>query len=198
MPIINLATEDELSEIVASRLVSDLLPGFQIGSLLRRNGSGYLRSRLRNFCEIARREAVLLITDLDSRPCAPQMRADWLNGHEEPELLLFRIAVREIESWLIADAVAFSDFFGIKSRIVPQNPDELADPKRAVLQMARSAAREIRLEVLVTRGSVSSQGIGYNRILGEFAQTSWSPERASRVSESLRCTIARISELRQD
>lgn len=197
MPIINLATEDELSETVACRLVADFLPDFEIGSLLRRNGSGYLRSRLGNFCQMARREAVLLITDLDDQDCAPQMRAAWLNRQEAPTFLVFRIAVREIESWLIADAEAFSDFFGVRRRIVPRDPDALDDPKRSILQMARSASREIRLEVLATRGAISSQGIGYNRVLGEFVRTSWSPARASEASESLRRAIFRITALQE-
>lgn len=195
MPTINIATEDELSEVVASRLVTDLLPSYEIGSLLRRNGSGYLQSRFRNFCQIARREPVFLITDLDDRICAPQMRLDWLNGQNQPELMLFRIAVREIESWLIADSVALSDYLGVSERIIPKSPDNLPEPKQTVLRIARSASRGIRLEVLATRGTISSQGIGYNRVMSEFARTTWCPVRAGDASESLRRTITRLTEL---
>ena len=60
-----IASEDALSEAVGQRLIEATGSDLAVTQLLRRGGSGYLRSRMRNFCEVARRTPVLLLTDLD-------------------------------------------------------------------------------------------------------------------------------------
>ena len=102
MMSIALATEDQLSEAIGERLVRDFGKQLQIGSRLRRHGSGYLRSRLKNFAEMARQQPVLLITDLDGKACPSELLADWLGSLHRPAQLLMRVAVREVESWLLA------------------------------------------------------------------------------------------------
>lgn len=89
-----LATEDALSEAVGLRLLRehDILVRTP-PTLVRKNGAGYLRARMDSWKQIAARQIVLLITDLDDVPCPLQLRADWL-GTNRPCLanLLFRIA----------------------------------------------------------------------------------------------------------
>src|SRR5471032_291896 len=98
-----LASEDALSEAVGRRLVEETGSDLAVTQLLRRGGFGYLRSRIRNFCELARRTPVLLLTDLDREECPANLIADWLRRDAIPEQLLFRVAVRQVESWLLAD-----------------------------------------------------------------------------------------------
>jgi hypothetical protein len=74
---ITLATEDELSEAIALRILADFLT-IMIGTSLRQNGNGYLRSRMRSFCEIAHHSPVLIVTDLDTQACPATLRTDWL------------------------------------------------------------------------------------------------------------------------
>ena len=52
---------------------------------------------------------------------------------------LFRIAVREVEAWLIADREALAGFLKIKIMHVPYKPEELVDPKRVLLELATRA-----------------------------------------------------------
>lgn len=98
MHYIALATEDELSETVGLKLITQFLRGFEVHQTLRRNGNGYLRSRMSAFCKMAEREPVLLITDLDNLDCPSRLKSSWLAGIDPPENFLFRVAVREVEA----------------------------------------------------------------------------------------------------
>jgi hypothetical protein len=97
MQWIALATEDELSEAVGIRLIREVGLPLEVGRLLRKGGFGYLHSRLQSFCQLAQHEPVLLITDLDRRPCAAHLIMEWLGRIPRPHRLLLRVAVREIE-----------------------------------------------------------------------------------------------------
>ncbi|AZE15273.1 DUF4276 family protein [Pseudomonas chlororaphis] len=192
MKWIFLATEDELSEKVGIRLATEA--GLEIGQCLRRNGFGYLKSRVANFCQMAKQAPVLLITDLDRKQCANTLIDDWLGNHEKPENFLFRVAIREVESWILADQEALRKLLGKKGQL-PHRPDELADPKSAFLSLAQNAPKNIKEELVAQRGSVSSQGVGYNAILGQWVSESWSPTRAAERSPSLQRTRQRLLEL---
>jgi hypothetical protein len=192
---IALATEDELSEQVGIRLANEA--GLEIGLPLRKNGNGYLRKRIPSFCEMAKRQPVLLITDLDRGPCAPTLVADWLNGRTRPEALLFRVAVREIESWLLADHQAMRALFGQKAGKLPDAPDDLPDPKQTLLGLAQRAKREVRDDLVASDGTVASQGLGYNARLRQIVREAWEPARAANRSPSLLKTRAHLLALGQ-
>jgi hypothetical protein len=119
---VNLATEDELSEAVGIRLIAEWKERLAIDLRLRRGGNGYLKSRMRNFVEIAHTTPMLIITDLDRLPCPSELRARWLQKLTLPGNLVLRIAVREVESWLLADADAIRGLLGERaSKRLPNN-----------------------------------------------------------------------------
>ncbi len=192
MTVINTATEDELSEVVATKLINDVAPNCIIGLKLRKGGNGYLFSRIDNFRRMAYREYVLLITDLDRRPCAPGMIAEWSRNNAFPDKLIFRVAVREIEAWLLADRPGIAAMLGVSEAAVPTQPDTLEDPKQTLLNLARGASREVRGELLAPRNSLSSQGLGYNRTLAHYVNSIWDIERACDRSPSLRRAVDRL------
>ena len=194
MPIIHTATEDELSESVACKIVQNYFADAEIGLKLRKGGNGYLKSSLHKFRQMANREHVFLLTDLDSSACAPTLIGAWFGNHDIPPQLFFRVAVREIEAWLLADRAGMANLFEINEANFPPNPDNLHDPKQALLQLARRAPRAIRSELLRVRGTVSSQGLGYNRILTGFVESGWEPDRARINSPSLDKALNRLSE----
>lgn len=193
MTFIALATEDELSERIGSRLCRDA--GLTVSVHLRKGGFGYLRSRISNFCAMARNHPLLLLTDLDRAACARGLIEDWTGDVVLPENFLFRVCVREVESWLLADSVAIQELLGCREQHVPIEPDQLADPKSALLNLARRAPRNVRDDLVAAQGAVSSQGIGYNARLGLFVENNWSSERAAQRSPSLRRTLRRIGGL---
>ena len=95
-----IATEDALSEAVAETLLRQT-GGHVVQRRIRRNGFGYLKSKIGAFNQMARTVMpVMLVTDLDQWNCPAELIADWLPGGADPRLL-FRVAVRETESWLL-------------------------------------------------------------------------------------------------
>jgi len=193
MSDVALATEDELSEAVCERLVEDA--GLTVVLRLRKDGFGYLRANMAKWCDLAQRgPAVLLVTDLDRADCAPRLMTDWLGSRPRPERLLFRVAVREVEAWLLADAVGMATLLGSRARVTAR-PEALLDPKAELLRLARRAPRAVRDDLLADRGAISYQGLGYNHRLCAFVRTTWDPDRASRRSQSLASARQRLQEL---
>ncbi|MFN0305933.1 MAG: hypothetical protein ACKVQU_36900 [Burkholderiales bacterium] len=190
-----LATEDALSETVGRRIVDDTGSGLAVCQLLRRDGFGYLRARLRNFCEIARHTPVLLLTDLDTKECPATLIEDWSRGDAIPKRLLIRVAVRQVESWLLADRDGMARLLKISVRQLPRDPDALPDAKRSLLQLAQRAPRAIRDDLVAESGATAAQGLGYNAVLSNFVRTSWDPSQAELFSHSLARARMRVSEL---
>jgi hypothetical protein len=191
MPSLAIAVEDSLSEAVARRLVIEIGPNFEVGLVFRRGGFGYLKSNMDKFCQLARTTTVLLLTDLDKGKCAPVLKAQWLGNQPQPNNLLFRVVVREIESWILADHLAMTELLGRKTRL-PSDPDSLADAKQALLNLAKKAPREVQNDLLPQKGALSSQGLGYNERLESLVTSIWDPARAAGRSDSLRRTRDRL------
>lgn len=186
MPAVTLVTEDSLGQAVGERLIADAGEGFSIVERLGQRGATHLKARFRQWCEIARHRLVLLITDLDRGECAPRLIEDWSQRDVRPERLLFRVAVREAESWVLADAEGFAEFLGVSTRSVPREPDQLQDPKRTLLQIAaQGRRRDVREDLIARPGAIASQGLGYNSRLTAFVREHWSLERAVEHSSSL-------------
>lgn len=179
-----LATEDELSERVGERLLDEV--GLSVELRLRKNGFGYLKKNVEKFCMLAMRRPVLLLTDLDQTPCPSELLHRWLERRERPENLVFRVVVRQIEAWLLADRIAMTELLGDgAARRLPDRPEAEPDAKRILLDLARRAPRDVREQLVRAKGAIAAQGLGYNSLLGERVMTHWSPERAASNAPSL-------------
>ncbi|MBN9047036.1 MAG: hypothetical protein J0H18_15415 [Rhizobiales bacterium] len=196
MSFIYLAVEDELSEEVGLKLIRDILGTNWSFRVLRNGGFGYLKSKLESFVEMSRHYPVLMITDLDAEVCAPRLLEKWFNRLEKPDNFVFRVAVREVESWVLADAIDFAGYLGIKQSMIPPNPDELHDPKATLINIARKAKKSLRLDIVPERGALAKQGLGYNRALCQFVREQWDCRRAASNSESLSRACTKVAELR--
>ena len=189
---INLATEDELSEATLLRLLKDL-DHYVVGASYRRGGFGYLRRTIHGWNSAARGIPFIVLTDLDVCECPASLIADWLSAPQHPNLL-FRVAVREVESWLLADAVNLSRFLAVPERIMPADSDRLADPKAEIIELARrSRSKTIRDGIVPKRGSTAKQGPDYNGLLGSFVRNDWDPKAATGGSPSLTKTVKRLT-----
>jgi hypothetical protein len=196
MPYIHIATEDALSEAVGLKLISTFLSGFDVGVMLRKNGNGYLKSKIASFCQMARHAPLLLITDLDNANCAPSLKASWLRNIIPPDDLIFRVAVREVEAWLLADHRTMRRLIGEQARRLPPDPESVLNPKELLLTLvARGAPRDVKRDLLVKRGSVASQGLGYNQRLCHHVNAAWNPQKAAERSDSLARLIRRLNDL---
>lgn len=194
LPIV-LATEDELSEAICEKIIFTLFSDPYVFLRLRRGGSGYLRSRIRSLAELSERNFVFLLTDLDNLSCPKNLIGDWVQGltFRTPNLL-FRVAVRETEAWLMADALGVNRKLGINTAKLPYDLDNIFDPKKKLIELASSAPKEVRQAICPARGSVSSQGLEYNSILCGFVRSAWDPLRAAQRSPSLSRCLARLRE----
>lgn len=189
---INLATEDELSEVTLLRILNDL-GRYVVGTPYRRGGFGYLRRTINGWNRAARGIPFVVLTDLDDGECPARLIADWLVAPRHPNLL-FRVAVREVESWLLASPVAFSRFLGVPHASMPSDCDNLPDPKQEILRLARkSRIRAVRDGIVPKRGSTAKQGPDYNGLLGSFVRSDWDLEAAVAVSPSLARTVDRLA-----
>lgn len=190
---VHLAVEDDLSEAVIRKLLLDTGRNYAIGTVFSRGGYGYLQNRAKKWnAAAAAGTPILLLTDLDQHPCPSSLIYDWLEGEPHANLI-FRVAVREVESWLLADREGFANFLGISVPKVPSNPDQITDPKQCLVNLARRSRRRTLRESIVPRqGSTAVQGPDYNGCLGEFVRNQWDRCSAARRSLSLNRAWAKL------
>lgn len=181
------AVEGSTDEHVATRLVAHA--GGQVGRVLGRQGKSHIRARINGYCQAARRDPWLVLIDLDAdAECPVPILDEWLPT--KPRHMCFRIAVREIESWLLADAVALAAYLSVRKERVPEMPELLADPKNAMIKLARrSRDRRIRQDMVPVTGG-GRTGRRYAARVTEYVRGAWRPEVAAQRSESLRRAMA--------
>lgn len=191
-----LATEDALGEAIGHRLVAETVGCISVAVSMGKQGNGFLKQKLPELITLAHSCPVLLLTDLDLVVCPAELIRKWAGKKVIPRNLLFRVAVREAEAWLLADRDSFAAFTGVPVNKVPTDPDALSDPKRALLNLvARYGKRSVQQELLPAQGSKAIQGLGYNQLLCEHVHRLWSPKHAAAVSGSLARARNRIAEL---
>lgn len=189
---VQLAVEDELSEAALRRVLQHAGRGYAVGTVYGRSGYGYLRRTIAGWNRAARGVPFVVLTDLDRYPCPAALIGDWIPEHRHPNLLL-RVAVREIESWLLADPANLSAFLQVNRNVIPPRPDALPDPKAVLVDIAsRSRSRDIRRRVVPRRGSTAKQGPDYNACLVGFVHGDWNPAAAVCASPSLARTLVRL------
>lgn len=195
--LVTVATEDVVSEAVALRLLAEHPTAlYPHNGPLGREGFGYLKANLDKFRAMARRHPVLLLTDLDRRTCAPGLITDWTGGKLLPPHLLFRVVVREVEAWLMADAEALRGFLSLKSGRIPNRPEERLDPKSDLIQICQMVKpRSFREELVPEKGSTAKVGVGYNLHMVRFVRDHWNPARAAENAPSLARARRRLAEL---
>lgn len=146
----------------------------------------------RRYNQAARLGVVLGLADLESFPCPSGLIAQHLGHGKHPNFVL-RVAERMLESWLLADLEAMADFLRVPARLLPNDPDRLPHPKRALVDLARrSASREIREDLVPERGSSGVVGRGYVPRMADFIEHHWRPLKAEARSQSLRRAVAAI------
>lgn len=189
-----LVVEDEPSEAVLRRLVASARHKLKVTTVIRALGAGNIKNRLPNFRNASHVIPHIVMTDLDAYPCPPELLKDW-NAGALPERMLIRIAVREVESWLLADREGIAKFIKVPSVKIPLRPDDLPDPKQALLNLARkSRSRRFASEFVPAAGSKAKHGPAYNQYLSEFAAQDWDTTQAALASPSLQRSLVRVQE----
>lgn len=190
---VSAAVEGLVDEAVVQRLIHHAggLPGAVYG----KGGKGPLRQKVAGYNNAARNAPWIVLVDLDrEHECAPPLVHDWLP--DAAPQLCFRVAVRAIEAWLLADHEGLAEFFRIRVNSIPRQPETHEDPKRLLVDLARSSRRPaIRREMVPRAGSGRPVGPAYTSRVIEYAQDRWRPEVAARRADSLRRAIGCLTRL---
>lgn len=188
-----IAIEDIVGDAVARRLVSTVRPDLEIKSSIGNRGKGYLKGRARELNRTSRSIPVLLLIDLDTRePCPAELIPSWVPGGAQANML-FRAAVMEVESWLLADRKGMAGYLSVPVHRIPMETDSIDRPKEFIVNLSRkSRSRKIREDIVPSPGAIVTVGPAYNLRLVEFAASRWNPEEACGSSDSLRRAVKRL------
>ena len=182
--VVSAATEGSVDEAVVRRMILEV--GGQPGPVYGNNGKRHLRERITGYNNAARFSPWIVLIDLDhDAECAPPLRSHWLR--DPAPFMCLRVAVHQVEAWLLADRENIAKFLGVAASRVPRHVETLTNAKEAMVDLARrSRRRDIREDMVPRPGSGRSAGPAYASRLIEFAQGMWNPQEAARPSDSLR------------
>jgi hypothetical protein len=183
---IYVAVEGITDQAVAERLVS--LAGGQIESLIfPKGGKTELRKKILAYNEAAKLHPWFVLTDLDSpERCPVEYAKSWLSNPSNQ--MCFRVAVSQMESWLLASRRTFARYLSISEALIPLEPEKIKNPKLEIISLAnRSRSLKIRQD-MVRNGSI---GPLYSHHIIRYIHKYWDIEEARKNSESLdRCIHA--------
>lgn len=180
------AVEGLADERVAERLLETF--GGSCARVLpsrdRREGKSWLDRNVSGIIAAGEHVPVLVIRDLDRDGCVVTLRDRLVPA--PMRFASLRIAVHALEAWLLADRDAIADALGVRIARVPQLSDAVADPKRALVDLARGGTKRGICDMVVPRdGAGTVVGAQYTLFVSDFVATAWSPARARLVSPSL-------------
>ncbi len=180
---ISAAVEGVVDEAVLRTLIAFV--GATAGPVYGGQGKPFLQQRIAGYNAAAHHAPWIVVVDLDhDYDCAPSLRVGWLP--KQAPYLCFRVAVRAVEAWLLADAERIAAFLDVPRNKVPLNPEALDNPKASMVALGRASRRKDMREDIVPRaGSGRQVGPAYASRLIEFAHSHWRPGVGAEQAESL-------------
>lgn len=188
-----LVVEDALSGLVMQKVIASTGARLIVDRSVIAGGSGNIRSGLPKFRNASRAMPHVIVTDLDRYDCPPTLLGHW-GVVGSPGRLLFNVAVRETEAWLLADRDALAGMLGIRTAKIGQHPELEADPKRTLVNLARKCRRRrLRDELVPTDGSSNQIGPAFNARMSQYVRDSWNVDVARAAAPSLARVIDRLA-----
>ena len=130
-PTIGAAVEGAPDEAVA--LIDH--SGGRIGKVYGKSGKPHLQKKIAGYNDAARYGPWFVLVDLDNdADCAPPLRDAWLPAPG----LCFRIAVHEVEAWLMADPETLASYLDVPWNRITGDPESLDDPKGEIWRVVRA------------------------------------------------------------
>jgi hypothetical protein len=199
--IIHLVPEGHMEEPTGRRLIA--FCGHSLGTIYNsRRGCGYIRSRAALYHSLATSHSgVLVLTDFrDAGAPCPVAALDAYLLHKIPHpapSFIFRFAVNELESWLMADRSGLAQFLGVPVTRLPKEPEAEEKPKRTLVAIARHSSKtRIRDGLAPPPGSQASVGPLYRAMMSVFIEQRWNIEAATANAPSLERCVRRLTALR--
>lgn len=192
MTICHMLVEGDLDEAVARRLIE--YTGFQVGVCYGKHGWTYIKEKVQGFNKAAQSMRFLALVDFmdtGSQLCPGNVVGTWLPHRNSG--MLFRVVVREIESWLMADPAGIAEFLNVAQEKVPDTPELLQDPKRALVNLARQSRTHRTRDAMVPNiGSSSQEGRLYTSEMIRFIGSRWDVSVARLNAPSLDKCLLRL------
>lgn len=189
----SIAVEGNLDEAVLECVLRHC--GHGVSRVYGRSGKESLLRKVGAYSQAARHSPWIMLVDLDQQECAPTIVRTALESC--PPGLIFRVAVREIEAWLLADRSSIAALLGVARTVVPADPESLDDPKQTLVNLARrSRFRQVREDLVPSEGSGRSEGPGYSSRLSDFAAEVWDVSAAVDSADSLKRCVAALGSRR--
>ena len=180
-----------MDEAVAIRVVE--AAGHFHGTCFGKKGWPYIQKKIQNYNQTARHINYLTLVDfMDTRlACPAEIVATWL-PHRKSRTL-FRVVVRELESWLLADRSNIAKFLSISIDKIPVEPEHIPDPKLELINLARKSRNpRVRSALVPDTGSTAQVGKLYTSEMIRFIKGQWDIDVARTRAPSLDRCIRRL------
>ncbi|GHT34736.1 hypothetical protein FACS189427_02610 [Planctomycetales bacterium] len=198
--------EDPVTLAVIKRILFFCSKEFKIIGELPARG-GQIKSKIREFNKLSLTYPVVLLTDLDTASCAPEL-LNKLLPETKNEHFLFNIAVDEAEAWLMADRKGFAEYFAIP---FDKMPDFCKTKQGGIKECLEINLRyksslhfttklmefctKIQYKQQLTPPKGASKGREYNTCVLPFIEGKWNISNAQKNSDSLDRMIKRLNAL---
>ncbi len=194
--LLTAAVEGIVDEAILRRLCRYV--GTGLATVYGKTGKHYVLRRLAGYNHSAKFRHWVVLVDLDrDGECAPEVIPAWLPTPSK--LMCLRVAVREVEAWILADPERVANYFGVVHSEIPVDPERILDPKQTMVNLGRhSRRREIRDDLVPRTGSGQIVGPAYASRIIAFVQNEgagWRPDVAANNSDSLKGCLEAISRL---
>jgi len=191
-----LVVEDILSEMVLRKMLRSFQGKFSVHACLGKQGFGFIQKNLRAFNRAAAAAGFVVLTDLDDHLCPRLILKSWLPEQAHPNFV-FRVAIHEVEAWLLAHREGFARYLGVSSHLIPLTSESVHDPKAMVIDLARrSTNAEIRDAIVPGTGRRRKVGPDYNGCLLRFVHEDWDIQQARNHSPSLHRALVALERFR--
>ncbi len=198
-----IVSEDPVTTAIIKRLLNEICP--EGISIIREDPArgGQIRQSAVKYNRLAQYHRIILLADLD-RPATE--RDAWLENDALHPNFMFRFAVDEAESWLLADREGFAQYLGVDTNLIPEpaalnrrepHNIEIRTPHKSsqflMRELAVQATRTELKKQLLPRDRLS-KGSEYNTALVPFVENNWNVRSAKENSYSLQTMYRRIEE----
>ena len=183
-----------MCEIVLRKILHEISCRHEIDVCYKQNGWDLVRRSLPQFNAAAKIKPCIVLVDLDPWNCIKELRRDWMRFDKSPRMA-FRVAAREVESWIMADNEAISGFLKISKTKIPKDVDALLDPKLTLVQLASTSPnKRLKDAIVPSSGSTAVTGKDYNAVIGQFVLGKWEISKAMMNSPSLKRSVGKLRE----
>ena len=188
---LSVVVEGITDEVVVIRILEEC--GLKMGVVRGLKGRSSIEKGITGYNNAVKRSPWFVLVDLDQDSCAGELCQSWLPNPSP--LMCLRVVIREVESWLLADAVRLAGFLKVSPTLLPDSPESLADPKRTLVNLARRS-RSVKIRDGLVPRIASGRVVGelYTSLVTEFVmdrEKGWRPAHAAQSAPSLdRCIKA--------